>query len=118
MEAWDEASGANLLLISDLEGWRGTLMGMQWSGFRHMPPLFQETFGIFNASALTIAGVQAKGVHLTSLPQTYHLSLAGDKVKHIMWRLLNGELPSAHSPKVIIVHVGASDVTGLRLQPL
>jgi hypothetical protein len=34
----------------------------------------------------------------------------GDKVQHIMWRLLNGGLPRGKPPKVVVVHAGADDV--------
>ena len=37
---------------------------------------------------------------------------AGDKVKNVMWRMQNGELPSEHPPKVIVLQAGGSEVAG------
>ena len=33
-------------------------------------------------------------------------------MQHITWRLLNGELPTKHPPKVIVVQLGTNDLAG------
>ena len=116
VKAWDDCTGANLLFLGDNEAWRGTFMGMSWSAFHNVPTLFDQTFGPFNATALAIAGtcLCAGFVHLL-LPQSAQAeaaACAGDKVKHLMWRVLNGELPQKHPPKIIVVHVGSNDIAG------
>lgn len=30
-----------------------------------------------------------------------------------MWRMINGELPTQHSPKVIVLHIGTNDLAGV-----
>ena len=44
--------------------------------------------------------------------------MAGDKAEHLMWRLMNGELPTQHSPKVIVLHIGTNDLAGVRVRAL
>ena len=44
--------------------------------------------------------------------------MAGDKAEHLMWRLMNGELPTQHSPKVIVLHIGTNDLAGVLVRAL
>ena len=61
-QAWDARTGAGVLFVGDMESWRGTFMGMSWSGFTHVPALFQRMFGPFNSTILAIAGEPSSDV--------------------------------------------------------
>ena len=41
---------------------------------------------------------------------------AGDTTANLWWRLKNGELPKNHMPKVVVMMVGANDLTAAYAQ--
>lgn len=36
------------------------------------------------------------------------MACSGDKVEQLVWRLENGELPTARQPKVVVVQIGTN----------
>ena len=42
------------------------------------------------------------------------LAIGGDQVAHLHWRLLNGELPQAKQPKVVVINIGTNDLGAAR----
>lgn len=41
---------------------------------------------------------------------------AGDTSNNLWWRIKNGELPTNHMPKVVVLMVGANDLTAAYAQ--
>lgn len=41
---------------------------------------------------------------------------AGDTTANLWWRIKNGELPKNHMPKVVVMMVGANDLTAAYAQ--
>ena len=41
---------------------------------------------------------------------------AGDTTANLWWRIQNGELPKNHMPKVVVMMVGANDLTAAYAQ--
>ena len=35
----------------------------------------------------------------------------GDQVGHLWWRMLNGQIPSKHHPKAVVMLIGTNDLT-------
>lgn len=54
--------------------------------------------------------------HSTAILYQNHLSViitswhAGDQVGHLWWRVLNGELPKVHQPRVFTMMIGTNDL--------
>jgi len=46
---------------------------------------------------------------------TLNLGFSGDQTQHVLWRLLNGELPSQVKPKVAVIMIGTNN-TGQAMQ--
>eukprot|EP00884_Botryococcus_braunii_P000559 jgi/Botrbrau1/10503/Bobra.0133s0103.1 len=89
----DTSSGWDVIFLGDsiTESWRGTFMGMSWGAFKRIPPVWDEHFEKYNAHVLAISG---------------------DQTSHLMWRIMNGELPRKKHPKVIVLHTGTNDLSG------
>ena len=55
-----------------------------------------------------------------SCPSGVHLRQAsvptGDTSNNVWWRIKNGELPKNHMPKVVVLMVGANDLTAAYAQ--
>ena len=44
------------------------------------------------------------------------MHVSGDTSNNLWWRIKNGELPSNHMPKVVVLMVGANDLTAAYAQ--
>lgn len=58
--------------------------------YEAVPAIFERLFGRWHSTTLAISG---------------------DQTSHLLWRLRNGEIPSAASPKAVVVHIGTNDLT-------
>eukprot|EP00884_Botryococcus_braunii_P011881 jgi/Botrbrau1/20694/Bobra.0058s0024.2 len=76
---------------SIIEAWRGTYLGNTWKLFESSPQHWKKAFeSKYHAAAFGIAG---------------------DGVAHLMFRLIDGELPKV-SPRVMVFEIGSADLYG------
>ncbi|KDD73976.1 hypothetical protein H632_c1683p0 [Helicosporidium sp. ATCC 50920] len=72
------------------ELWRATSVSHVEKSYEAVPAIFERLFGRWHSTTLAISG---------------------DQTSHLLWRLRNGEIPSAASPKAVVVHIGTNDLT-------
>ncbi|CAK0758845.1 hypothetical protein CVIRNUC_002651 [Coccomyxa viridis] len=92
-----DAAGIDLLFYGDslTELWRGTAWGFHSRLGPGIPAVFSRYFGQYDS---VIAGA------------------GGDTTANLWWRIKNGELPKNHMPKVVVMMVGANDLTAAYAQ--
>eukprot|EP00884_Botryococcus_braunii_P001033 jgi/Botrbrau1/10930/Bobra.0025s0103.1 len=85
-----------LLGSSMLESWRGTMMGLTYPGHSKIPAFVDRYF---------------KNPWKPTKFEIHVLAISGDGVKHLMWRILHGELPLNKTPQVVVVSIGSVDIS-------
>lgn len=71
------------------EAWRGTSYGQPSQRAQGIPLVFHQEFGRIRSLCLAISG---------------------DQTQHLLWRLMNGELPAALRPKVFVILIGTNNL--------
>eukprot|EP00884_Botryococcus_braunii_P001017 jgi/Botrbrau1/10916/Bobra.0025s0089.1 len=79
----ESEGGWDVLFLGDslFEPWRGTKMDQSWAAYADVPATWDASFG----------KVYGRKAHV--------MAISGDGVKNIMWRLVNGEMPSRIPPR-------------------
>ena len=118
--------GTDLIFYGDslTELWRGTAWGYTSRLGYGIPDVFSQYFGRYSTAICGSGGEQPcmascnTGCTVTSAthllpPGTRTVVLrAGDTSGNVWWRIQNGELPRNHAPKVVVLMVGANDLSG------
>lgn len=118
--------GLDILMYGDtlVEAWRGTFLGEPSIRAQGCSDIFHNHFGLkYRAAALGIAGgLCCSSSHRTHLQSTAGevrnctvsyvcVCGAGDTTANLMWRLQNGEMVPGLRAGVVVLHIGASDLT-------
>eukprot|EP00884_Botryococcus_braunii_P003713 jgi/Botrbrau1/13342/Bobra.0334s0018.1 len=90
----DLKGGWEVVLYGDsvLEGFRGTRIGLPY------PEFYEGVEKVWDK-------------YFASKFRAHVLAVAGDWVSHLMWRLQNKGIPSAHAPRVVVLQIGTNDVS-------
>ncbi|KAI3426404.1 hypothetical protein D9Q98_008774 [Chlorella vulgaris] len=91
IEEADAGHGFDLLFYGDsiTERWAGTDLCAACEYAAGIPEVFAQHYSKFNASVMAVGG---------------------DQTAHLMWRLVHGEAPAKHKPKVVVLLIGTNDL--------
>lgn len=87
---------------------------LKWINNGKWPAAGLNTELVFFGDSITARWRTLYPEHFRATWQPYsalNLGIAGDKIQHVLWRVVNGEFPAALQAKVVVLMIGTNNAT-------